>query len=377
LDNSNEKKTIVICSNYAWTIYNFRLPLIKTLMQEGYRVEVLTQFDGHEKSFIDIVHKAHNLRLSRKGINPFTDIYTFVNILVVLSKIKPTAFFSFTIKPVIYGSLACRFLRIPSIATITGLGTAFIKDNWITKIVKLLYKISLRNIALVFFQNSADKDLFLKYSLVQSKNACLIPGSGVDIKKFTGSIPNKRDHVKFILIARMLWDKGIGEFVDAARIVKKNYPNSNFLLLGPLEVENRSSISRDQVYKWVDSGLVSYLGNASDVRPHINNACCIVLPSYREGLSRVLLEASSMSRPLIASNVPGCQELIEHSINGFLCKPKDAYDLASQMVNFINLDYQKKCIMGDNSRLNVVKKYTTNIVCEEYIKALLKLDHQK
>ena len=176
------KKTLVICSNYAWTIINFRLPLINEFKKKGYRVEVITQYDGNEANLAKLVDKVHPLKISRKGLNPINDFLTFINILWRLIRVRPCIFMPFTIKPVIYGSLAASLLNIQTIVTITGLGTVFIKETWVTTLVKKMYLLALRNVDTVFFQNSSDLNMFLDEKLIQSKQASLIPGSGVDTK---------------------------------------------------------------------------------------------------------------------------------------------------------------------------------------------------
>lgn len=366
------KKTILICSNYAWTIVNFRLSLINEFKKNGYRVEVITQCDGYEASLEELVDKVHPLQISRKGLNPINDFITFLNILWCLIKVRPGIYLPFTIKPVIYGSLAAKLLNIQTIATITGLGTVFIKNTWITVLVKKMYLLALKNVAIVFFQNCADRDMFLDQNLIKPKQARLIPGSGVDTKKFSnlGSSNQFPEKVTFILIARLLWDKGIGEFVSAARKLKTYHPEVKFQLLGALGVENKTSISKDDVEGWHAEGVIEYLGEAEDVRPFIKRASCVVLPSYREGLSRALLESSSMSRPIIASDVPGCREVVEDKVTGFLCKVKSVDDLVEKMLLFINLTNAEKIEMGAKGRQKVALEFTVEEVCQKYLKVI-------
>ena len=366
------KKTILICSNYAWTIVNFRLSLINEFKKNGYRVEVITQYDGHESSLEKLVDKIHPLYISRKGLNPIVDFITFLNLLCCFIKVKPSIYLPFTIKPVIYGSLVAKILNIHTIATITGLGTAFIRNTWVTKLVKKLYLFSLKSVAVVFFQNTSDRNMFIGQSLLKSDQAYLIPGSGIDTSKFSvyktsGQVSNQ---VIFILIARLLWDKGIGEYVSAARKIKIHYPEFKFQLLGPLGVENRTSISKGDVEKWHAEGVIEYLGEARDVRPFISNASCVALPSYREGLSRVLLEASAMSKPIIATDVPGCREVVDDKVTGFLCKVKNVDDLAEKMVSFISLSNAEKIEMGAKGREKVALEFSIEKVCRKYLKMI-------
>jgi glycosyltransferase involved in cell wall biosynthesis len=371
--DSKVKPTILLCSNYAWTILNFRMSLIKSLINDGYSVEVITQFDGYEADLEASVTKVHNLTISRKGLNPIIDLITFFNILFCLYRVKPDAFFAFTIKPVIYGAMASRVMNVPTILTITGLGTAFLLDNWVTKIVQTLYFFALKKVSAVFFQNKSDKLIFINKKLIDPQRAYNIPGSGVDINKFKGHNYKEDGGKNFLLIARMLWDKGVGEYIEAAKIVKSKYPNVNFSLLGPVDVQSRSSISKAQVLEWQESGFIEYLGESDDVKPFINQSSCVVLPSYREGLSRVLLEAGSMGRPLITTNVPGCKELVDEGINGFICEAKNPKDLAKAMFKFLETDFETKLKMGINSRKKIKKEFDINIVCKIYLNILNKI----
>ena len=362
--------TVLICSNYAWTIVNFRLPLIKRLIQNGYRVVVVTQYDGYENQIAECVDEIRPLFISRKGVNPLVDSITLLDLVLFFLKLKPDYLLLFTIKPVIYGAIAAKLFDIKTIVMITGLGTAFIADNWITRLVKRLYRFALSSVATVFFQNNDDKDLFLK-SNIMNPNVCkLTPGSGIDTRQFTYSSLPQNNKMTFILIARMLWDKGIGEYIEAAKIIKLKYPNTKFQLLGPLGVENRTSISDERMAAWEREGFIEYLGETTDVKPYIEKACCVVLPSYREGTSRVLLEAASMGRPVIATNVPGCREIVENRITGLLCRRKDYRDLSNKMEVMINLSFEERKIMGSKAREKVKKEFNQDIVIGLYLDAI-------
>jgi glycosyltransferase involved in cell wall biosynthesis len=364
------EKTVLICSNYAWTIVNFRLSLIKRLKKLGYRVIVVTQYDGHENEIKEYVDQIRPLFISRKGVNPFVDIATLIHLAIIFLKMKPDYLLLFTIKPVIYGAIAAKFFNIKLIVMITGLGTAFIANNWMTNLVKRLYRFALSSVATVFFQNNDDKYLFLQSNLVNPNVCKLTPGSGIDPRQFPCRPLTLNNTVTFVLIARMLWDKGIGEYVEAARIIKLKYPNTKFQLLGALGVENRTAISDERMAAWVNEGSVEYLGETTDVKPYIEKSCCVVLPSYREGTSRVLLEAASMGRPIIASDVPGCREVVKNGITGLLCRSKDYYDLSKKMEVMINLSFEDRKIMGSKGRAKIEKEFDQEIVNDLYIDAI-------
>lgn len=362
--------TVLICSNYAWTIVNFRLPLIKRLIKNGYRVVVITQYDGYENQIAECVDEIRPLLISRKGVNPLVDSITLLDLVLFFLKLKPDYLLLFTIKPVIYGAIAAKLFDIKTIVMITGLGTAFIADNWITRLVKLLYRFALSSVATVFFQNNDDKDLFLKSNIINPNVCKLTPGSGIDTRQFPYNSLPQNNKMTFILIARMLWDKGVGEYVEAAKIIKLKYPDTQFQLLGPLGVENRTSISNDRMAAWEREGFIEYLGETTDVKPYIEKACCVVLPSYREGTSRVLLEAASMGRPVIATDVPGCREIVENRITGLLCRPKDYSDLSNKMEVMINLSFEERKIMGSKGREKIKNEFDQDIVIDLYLDAI-------
>jgi len=365
----NSKK-VLICSNYAWTIYNFRMPLIRSLKKQGYNVEVVTQFDGYEKDIIQEVDEIHNLFISRKGMNPLTDFITFSNLIIRFFRSKPDLVLLFTIKPVIYGMLASKCFSIPSIPTITGLGTTFIRENIVTRIVKRLYRMALSSASLVFFQNNDDICLFTEQKLIDSDLCRLSPGSGVDLNAFPERTLEPSDNMTFLLIARMLWDKGVREYVEAARVIKKKYPNVSFQLLGPHGVENRTAIANSKMAEWQEEGVIEYLGATDNVACYIERVCCVVLPSYREGTSRVLLESAAMCRPLIATDVPGCREVVDDGVTGLLCKPKDYVSLSQKMEIMINLPHETRVSMGKRGRQKIQDEFSEDIVCDLYIDAI-------
>ena len=346
------------------------MPLIRRLNKEGYKVCVLTQFDGYESLIANEVDQIKPLFISRKGVNPFIDFFTILDFVKHFIRIKPMLILLFTIKPVIYGSIAARLMKVRSIVMITGLGTAFITDNWITKVVKTLYRFSLVSVSTAFFQNVDDKDLFVVNRLVDSRVCRLTPGSGVDLDKFFRADLPVNNEMIFLLIGRMLWDKGIGEFVDAARNIKSIYPNIRFQLLGPLGVENRTSISNEQMDEWQKDGIIEYLGETDNTVTYIERACCVVLPSYREGTSRVLLEAAAMGRPLIATDVPGCREVIKDGVTGFLCRSGDYLDLSDKIELMLKLPYESRRIMGAKGREKIENEFNQDIVCDLYIDAI-------
>ncbi|MBO72888.1 MAG: glycosyltransferase family 1 protein [Flavobacteriales bacterium] len=368
----NNKK-VLICSNYAWTIYNFRMPLIRNLKKKGYEIEVVTQFDGYEKKVGREVNRINNLLISREGTNPIKDFFTLSHLFFTLIKTKPDIFLLFTIKPVIYGSIVSKLLKVPVIPTITGLGTVFIKENILTRIVKQLYRLAFSSVPIVFFQNQDDMNLFINQKLLDKKKCYMSPGSGIDINTFSLQPLLKSEEKIFLFIGRMIWDKGVGDFIKAAKKIKSKYPNVRFQLLGPCDVQNRTAIDIKDIDNWERDGVVEYLGETDDVVIYIKKSSCVVLPSYREGLSRVLLEAAAVGRPVIASDVPGCREVIDDGVNGFLSKPRDFNDLSDKIENIILLSYESLEAMGLEGRKKVEEEFNKDIVCKLYTDAIKKV----
>lgn len=363
-------RKIVISLNTSWNIYNFRLNLAKSLKDSGYQVIFVAPYDQYSEK-LKQEFEYHDLYINNKGTHPKQDLKTLIEFYKLYQKIKPDIVLSYTIKPIIYGNIACRFLGIKTINNISGLGTVFIKQGLITKIVKLLYRYSLQKSSKVFFQNSDDRDLFIENRLVKLNKCDLLPGSGIDINKFTPVWTQKKDGTFiFLLIARMLWDKGVGEYVEAAKIIKQIYPYVTFQLLGSLDAVNKTAITQEQMKSWTDDGLVEYLGLTDDVKMFISDADCIVLPSYREGTPRSLLESASMAKPIITTNVPGCREVVDNGINGYLCNVKDPEDLAHKMEKMLNLSPQEKMKMGTEGRQKIVREFDEKIVISKYLNAI-------
>ncbi len=293
-------------------------------------------------------------------------------------EVAPDILLEYTIKPNIYGSIAAKMLGIPVISNITGLGTVFLSDNFSSKIARQLYRVALGIPKKVFFQNIHDKEHFVKSGLVREEIAEMIPGSGINTRKFAPA-ERKKDSdgvFRFLFIARLLRDKGLVEFVDVAKRNKKRKVHSRnleFSILGSYYAGNPTAITQDEMKRWEKDELVTYLGESDDVASHIADADCVVLPSYREGLSKVLLEAASMAKPIIAADVPGCREVVDDGINGFLCCAKDAASLAEQIEKMIALSDDEREKMGKKGREKVLREFDEKIVIEKYEEAIQEL----
>ncbi len=369
------RKRVVISINASWNIYNFRSGLVRSLDKSGFEVLAVAPQDEYSARLGQLGCRHIALPMDNKGSSPVRDGLLFLRYLRLLRRQRPDVFLGYTIKPNIYGSLAAHLLGIPVINNVSGLGTAFVRETGLTKLVKLLYWLALRPSHTVFFQNEEDRDLFIRSGLVRRERALLLPGSGIDLAKFRPqpAPPQTGEPVPpiFLLIARLIWDKGVGQYVEAARLVKQRFPSARFQLLGFLDVENRSAISRSQMDAWVSEGVVEYLGAAGDVRPMIASAACIVLPSYyREGTPRTLLEAAAMGKPLITTDTPGCRNVVNDGVNGFLCAPRDHKDLAAKIIAFLSLPPGKQEQMGLASRAKAEAEFDERIVVSRYFAAI-------
>ena len=360
-------KTVLFAANSAWNLNNFRAAIIDALVARGDRVIAVCPDDRASRNLQDRGCSFHPVTIDPKGVNPVSDLLLMRRLRALYSKLDPDIALHFTIKPVIYGTIAARAARVPVLNTITGLGTAFIRQTWITHAVELLYRRSLAGPRPVIFQNPDDLAVFRERRLVTENPCILVPGSGVDVDAFPQLDLPDPEPVNFLMISRLLADKGIVEFVDAARVIRGAFPQARFKLLGPLGIANRTAIASDQVESWVREGVVDYLGEAEDIRPHVRGAHCIVLPSYREGFSRVLLEACAMGRPIIATEVPGCREIVIEGVNGFLCRPRDAEALAGAMHRFLDLDSGRQFDMAAAARARAVEEFDSRIVVGQYL----------
>jgi len=278
------------------------------------------------------------------------------------------------VKPNIYASLAAQMAGVPVINNISGLGTAFIRGGWMAALVSLLYRVGLSRSECVFFQNEDDRTLFLGKGLVKRLQTDLLPGSGVDLEYYDakryGTVERSGNHIVFVMVARLLWDKGVREYVEAARIVKKQHPEVRFHLLGFLDVENQTAVPREDVEAWVREGIIEYLGTSDDVRPFLAAADCVVLPSYREGTPRSLLEAAAMAKPLIATDVPGCREVVTDGVNGYLCAVRNSNYLADKMLKLIAMPSELRLQMGCQSRNIAETRFDEQIVIRKYLKVV-------
>ena len=366
-------RPLVISINAAWNIVNFRLGLIAALQRRGFSVTALAPPDEHVDRLAAAGIPYVPIAMDKKGLSPAADLLLLARYWRLLRRLRPAAYLGYTAKPNVYGSIAAHLLGIPVINNVAGLGTAFIRPGPLAALLLWLYKRAFGRSATVFFQNPEDMTLFLERGIVKAKQAVLLPGSGIDLSRYTPRAPvpgSAEQGFTFLLVGRLIRDKGVGEFVEAARLVRARHPGARFQLLGFLDVENRTAVSRADVERWAAEGLIEYLGEAEDVRPHLAAADCIVLPSYREGMPRVLLEGAAMARPLIATDVPGCRTLVRDGENGLLCAVRDSGSLAGAMLRMIAMPAAARGALGATGRRIVEQEYDEGIVVERYLEAV-------
>lgn len=358
--------TIAIVINTSWNIFNFRMGLLKALQKDGHKIICIAPKDQYTQKLKDEGFIYHNIYINNKGTNPIEDSKLIYDFYRLYKSLKPDVILQYTIKPNVYGSIAARILNIPVISNVSGFGTMFLRGGLSAKLVKFLYKLSLKKNR-VFFQNSEDREFFIKEKIVNEKQTDLVPGSGIDTTKYEAV---KKDFdsktITFLMVARLVKDKGINEYIEAAKTIKEKYKNITFRLIEPLYPGNPTAVTEDELQMWIDDDVVDYLGASDEVIELMKEVDCVVLPSYREGLSRVLLEAGCLGLPIITTNVPGCKDVVDDGKNGFLCEVKNFDDLALKMEKYINLKPEEKQLMAINSRIKCEKVFDESFVISKY-----------
>jgi glycosyltransferase involved in cell wall biosynthesis len=364
---------VAIVLNTSWNIYNFRMNFVKALLAKGYEVHTVAPEDEftHYLKEAGCVH--HPLRMDSRGINPIKDTALIAELWSIYRKIRPDIVLHYTIKPNVYGSLAASFLGIPTVNNVCGLGTVFLKKNLLSIIAILLYKWTFRFPRKVFFQNPDDRDLFVSRKLVPPGSVDLLPGSGIDLKRFAPGPFMRNKKFTFLLISRLITDKGIMEYVEAVKLLKARGFDAHFQILGAKDPKHQRGIPVSVIDSWIANNTVEYLGTTKDVQPFIKSADCVVLPSYREGAPHTLLEAASCAKPIIATDVPGCHSVVRDNYNGFLCKMKDAGDLASKMQLMAGMDDDTLRQFGENGRKKMEEEFDEALVINKYLETLAEL----
>lgn len=363
-----KQKTILVLTNNIGGLHSFRKEVMKAMIDTGYRV-VISHPDGDERVgyFTSIGCEDQITEFDRRGINPIKDIQLLINYCKLIKTCKPMAVLTYTIKPNVYGGLACRLMRTPQLANVTGLGDSIENEGVLQKISILLYRIGLSRAERVFFQNQYNRTFCIENGIA-SKESILLPGSGVNLAHHTYQDYPFDDTVRFLFIGRLIKSKGIEEFFEAATRLKEVYSNIEFQVLGSCEGDYLAKLD-----DLVGRRVIKYLGSTSDVRPFIRDVHCTIMPSYHEGMSNVNLESAANGRPVITTNVPGCIETVVDGITGFVCESKSASSLTEAVVRFLNLSYEERQEMGIAARQKVEREFDRQIVVDQYLSTLKRL----
>lgn len=363
------KKRILILGNSHLVVFKFRGELIQELVTSDYDVWVCFPNgpfgEGQQSAEQYGCHYIENY-IDRRGTNPLQDVRVLTEYLKILKKVEPDIVLAYTVKPDVYGGIACRILRIPFIPNITGLGKGLDEKGLVRKITILLYKIAVKRAKCVFFQNDSDRKFF-ENNKIKYKTAITLPGSGVNLEKFKPlPYPQEDDPIRFIYVARVMKAKGIEQFFEAAHMVKQKYPNTEFHICGFCEEDYKKMLEEK-----TSSGEVIYHGLVDDVTKYERDCHCVVLPSsHPEGVSNVLLEGAACARPLITTDHAGCKETVDDGVTGYIVRQRDSKDLADKMFQFIGLSHAQKKKMGELGREKVEKSFNRQIVVDVYMEEI-------
>ena len=371
---NDSRPLVVLYANSCWNLLNFRDALITGLQGAGYEIAAFAPADGHADALRRRGIAVYDIPMTRAGMDPAADARLLLRYLRTLRKIRPAVYCGFTIKPNVYGALAARIARVPAINNVTGLGTTFLGTGLMWRFAAGLYRAAFRRSHRVFFHNAEDLQIFVDQRIIRREQGRVIPGSGVNLDEFRPDESASFDGPpRFLFIGRALRDKGIGEFVEAARDLRARVPDARFQILGNPDPANPTSVTAAEFQAWIDENLIERLGEHADVRPFIRAATAVVLPSYREGLSRALLEAAAMGKPLVGTDVAGCRELIEEGVTGALCRARDAASLAAAMERIARLPRDRLRELGRAARAKVEAEYGEQIVVDAYLEALAEI----
>lgn len=359
---------IVLTGNTTFKLANFREGLIKHFINEGHDVIIVSPNDEYVPMILKFGCKHIPITLDRSGTSPISELKTIFELFRAIREANADYVLSFTIKNNIYAGIICRILRKKIVANVTGLGPSFDSSLLLRKTLLFLYKISMKNINCVFFQNKEDMEFFTDNKLIAYDKAQLLPGSGVDLKKFTYQAIDKSDgNIVFLMISRIIWEKGIGEFVAASKVVQAKFPKVKFQILGPLEKSNKNAIDENILHKLLVEGSVEYLGATGDVKPYIESSHCVVLPTYyREGTPRSLIEAGAVGRPVITTDIPGCRDLVIDKQTGILVPPRNVDALTHAIETYIKMTHEERIIMGKCARSHIEKDFSEEIIIQKY-----------
>ena len=365
---------IVFLSNTSWYLWNFRAQMAKELIAGGAEVVFAAPRDDYSEKLVNLGRFVH-IKLDRKGKNPFAEILSFVRIFAFLKREGNCVLLSWTPKANIYGGLASRILRIPFIPNIAGLGFAFSGSRFLSAVAKSLYSLSLGGASTVFFQNSDDEAELVASGAIDGKAAMLLPGSGVDTERFTVAPFVDRDPFVFLFAGRLIEQKGIVHLIEASRELRASGADFVVNIVGFLDEGSPTSVTAEELERWHDEGIINYLGRTDDMHLEINNAHCVVHPSYyREGRPRILLEAASCGRPAITTDSVGCRDAVVDGVTGIICEPRNSSSLADAMKTVMEMSKAEFDEMSAAARDLAVNKFSESIVFDAYKRVLRSIE---
>lgn len=359
---------VLFLVNHEVVIYNFRLELVERLLREGHEVVISSPPGERIDELVKKGCRHVPITFDRHGTNPARELQLLQSYKRLLRQERPDMVFTYTIKPNVYGGMACAGLKIPYVVNITGLGTAVENDGIMQKLTVALYRRALRRVQRVFFQNQENRQFFLDKKLAVGKDA-LLPGSGVNLNRFSPLPMPEGDTVEFVFISRIMKEKGVDQYLQAARVIRQKYPNTRFHICGFCEEAYEQTL--DELEK---EGIIQYHGMVRDVKTVLAKVHCTVHPTYYpEGLSNVLLESAACGRAIISTDRSGCREVIDHGINGYIVQPKSAGDLIEKLEQFLALTPQQRQDMGLAGRAKAERQFDRQIVVDAYMKELEKI----
>ncbi len=363
---------VALVLNTSWNIWNFRAGLVRALQAAGHEVLAVAPPDDYSARLeTELGCRYVPILMENKGTNPLKDAALTRRFYHLYRRERPDVVLHYTIKPNIYGTIAARLAGIPCINNVSGLGTVFIVQNFVSRVALGLYRLAFRFPRKVFFQNDDDRQLFLHHRLVRPEITDLLPGSGVDTAKFQPAPQFVRNApFVFLMVARVLYEKGVVEYLEAARLVRAAVPGTRVQLLGGLDEAGGVGIARATFEEWLQAGDLEYLGRADDVAAYLHRADCVVLPSYREGTPKTLLEAAACGKPLVTTDVAGCRETVVDGQNGYLCAVRSGGDLAAKMLQVLRLPDAALQRMGQASRRLAETKFDEQLVLDKYLAAV-------
>lgn len=366
---------IAFLANTCWNIYNFRKGLVHYFISRGDEVIVLTPQDEYVSKVKDWGVKWINTPLEGTGSNPLKDLKYLKCLKTIFKDEKPQVVLSYTVKSNIYGSFASKKTGVPIICNVSGLGAVFLVKGITGVIAMQLYRRAFKYSHFVFFQNKDDQQLFNSKIPISSEKQGLLPGSGINLEEFKPQQYNYSDKVKILMIARVIIEKGVREYAEAAKMLKENKKVS-FTLVGKMDEMHARSISREELDSWEEEDFLEYLPHSNEIKELINQHELVVLPSYREGTPRTLLEAAAMGKPILTTNVAGCKEVVEDGENGFLFEAKNAESLKNSIEKYLDLEKNERETLGEKSRGLAEYKFDEKIVFSKYEKIIKQILNQ-